>query len=142
MDHVIKQIANAITPSLFQADELAPFDFQEHCLRKDRLIPEERLLLAILADAISCYQSYLLSEKPHERVLFEEAEQWISDDGAEFTSFRTVCETLKIDPAYVRRGLLSWKERRLERLPPVRKKRRWRNADYRQQSFRVAALRK
>jgi hypothetical protein len=142
MDHVIKLNSSVIAPSLFQADELAPFDYEEHCLRKDRLSPEERLLLAILADAVACYQGYFLSQKAHEQALFTEAEEWIFDGSTEFTSFHNICEILKIDPAYVRRGLRAWKESQLERVRVTQAKRRWRSVAHGQRSLRIAALRK
>ena len=66
MDHGVKSTIAGVMPSLFQADELAPYDFEANCQRRDRYGPEERLLFAILEDAISCYQIYLLARKEEE----------------------------------------------------------------------------
>lgn len=140
MDHGLKTYsAAAVMPSLFQADELAPYDFEENCQRKDRYGPEERLLFAILEDAVSCYQIYLLARKQPERLLFQEAEWWIFDNGAEFTSFNNICDILRIDPAYVRRGLLAWKEWRLQRTRETSARTRWRTFAHGQRSFGIAA---
>ena len=117
MDHEVKSTSAVVAPSLFHADELAPYDYEENCQRKDRYGPEERLLFAILEDAVSCYQVYLFARKEEERLLFVEAEQWIFDDGVEFTSFNSICETLRIDPTYLRRGLCAWRMATGERVP-------------------------
>jgi hypothetical protein len=140
MDHGVKLTSAVLAPSLFQADELAPYDYEENCRRKDRYGPEERLLFAILEDAISCYQVYLLARKDEERLLFVEAEGWIFDDGVEFISFNNICETLRIDPAYLRRGLCAWKEWQLASMcqPPVTNA-RWRTVAHGQRALRIAA---
>jgi hypothetical protein len=142
MDHGLKTNVAASGPSLFQADELAPYDFEENCRRKDRYGPEERLLFAILEDAISCYQTYLLARKQPERLLFKEAEWWIFNDGAEFISFNNICDALRINPAYVRRGLRAWKEWRLQRASEASARTRWRSLAHGQRSFGIAAGRK
>jgi hypothetical protein len=96
-----------------------------------------------LTDAISCYQAYLLSRKAHEQALFADAEQWIFfDEGVEFTSFRSICDAVAMDPTYVRRGLLAWKQRRLAGARPAHAKPRWRSAARGQRSLPMAALRK
>jgi hypothetical protein len=138
MEHGVKTTFTAVMSSLFQADELAPYDFEENCQRKDRYGPEERLLFAILEDAVSCYQVYLLAPKEPERLLFKEAERWIFHDGAEFTSFNNICDTLRIDPAYVRRGLLAWKQWRLQRARQSSTIKRWRTFAHGQRSFGIA----
>src|SRR5262249_15620499 len=38
---------------------------------------EERLMLAVLQDAVECFQRYALSECPWEKRIFQEAERWI-----------------------------------------------------------------
>lgn len=138
MDHGVKSTFAAVMPSLFQADELAPYDYEANCQRKDRYGPEERLLFAILEDAISCYQVYLLANKQEERVLFTEAERWIFDDSVEFVSFHNICDTLKIDPTYMRRGLLAWKTWQLERTRQTSSKARWRTLAHAQRSVSIA----
>jgi hypothetical protein len=139
MDRGVKSNSAAVMPSLFQADELAPYDYEENCQRKDRYGPEERLLFAILEDAISCYQIYLLTQKQEERALFIEAERWIFDDGVEFISFNNISEILRIDPAYLRRGLLAWKEWQRKRTCQISSKGRWRTLAHGQRSLHIAA---
>ena len=44
-------------------------------------------------------------------MLFQQAEQWFleKDSGALF-SFVSICETLQLNPDYIRQGLMVWKE--------------------------------
>ena len=138
MEHGLRSTFAAVIPSLFQADELAPYDYEENCQRKDRYGPEERLLFAILEDAISCYQGYLRADKREERLIFTEAERWIFDDSDEFISFNNICDTLRLDPNYIRRGLLAWKQRQWEH---GSSRVRWRALAYGQRSLSIAAPR-
>jgi len=75
------------------------------------LQPEKRLMLAVLEDAIHCYQDNLFSQRGKNKRLFDETEEWITTRGRDwFFSFHNVCESLGFNPEYVRRGLLRWKE--------------------------------
>lgn len=78
--------------------------------------PERRLMLAILYDAINCFQRNLLGQPAKARVLFEEAERWIMADDTDWLfSFTNICEHLDLDPHYLRKRLLRWKNKRLSR---------------------------
>ena len=106
--------------SLFQPDMLLAAQF-ESLRRKSLLEPEKRLMLAILEDAVSCFQGKLMAQTGKNRRLFEEAEEWIVEVGGDgLFSFDTICETLGINPAYVRQGLLRWKEKKLPKPSDVR----------------------
>jgi hypothetical protein len=72
---------------------------------------EERLMLAVLQDAVECFQQCALSEQPFEKKLFQEAENWILSKNSDWIfSFENICETLQLNPDYIRRGLLVWKQ--------------------------------
>ena len=72
---------------------------------------EERLMLAVLQDAVECFQQCALSEQPFEKKLFQEAENWILSKNSDWIfSFENICETLQLNPGYIRRGLLVWKQ--------------------------------
>ena len=102
--------------SLFQADSLAAHQYFNMLHRKDVLGPEEKLMLAVLEDGISCFQKYLFAQDKGERRLFREARDWIlEEDQEEPFSFETICEVLGIGPHYLRRGLLRWKQKQLAR---------------------------
>jgi hypothetical protein len=99
--------------ALFQPDSLLATHYFE-TLRKTILEPEKRLMLAILEDAIHCFQDNLFTRNVRGKRLFEEAEEWIVEaDGDRVFSFENICEALGFNPAYVRQGLLRWMENKL-----------------------------
>lgn len=76
---------------------------------------EEGLMLAVLDNAIECFQKYVLARRERERRLFREAEEWILERNSDwFFSFENICETLELYPDYIRQGLLCWKEAKLK----------------------------
>jgi hypothetical protein len=87
--------------------------------------PIKRLMLAVLEDAMRCYQAYAKSRNGAHRRLFVEAEAWLMDrraDGA--FSCPTICDTLGIDPACLREGLRRWRLQLLDGMSPRRLARR------------------
>lgn len=82
---------------------------------------EEGLMLAVLEDAIACLRKYAHARDKRGRAQFREAEDWILERESDWIfSFANICETLGIDPSYLREGLLKWKENesRLKQEPP------------------------
>jgi hypothetical protein len=76
---------------------------------------EERLMLAVLQDAVECFQKHALAQYAWEKKLFQEAQDWILDKNTDWSfSFENICETLKLNPDYIRRGLMVWKEAKLK----------------------------
>ena len=72
---------------------------------------EERLMLAVLQDAVDCFQEHVLAQYSCEKKLFQEAEDWILAKNTDWPfSFENICETLQLNPNYMRQGLLAWKE--------------------------------
>jgi len=99
--------------SLFQPDTLLSAQYYGNLRRRNLLQPEMQLALAILEDAINCFQENLTAESGKRKKLFNEAEEWIlEEDGDWIFSFRNVCEHLGFNPAYLRQGLLRWKQER------------------------------
>ena len=108
--------------SLFQPDTLLPEQYLDTFRRKLQLEPEKKLMLAILEDAIACYQKYLFARDSKGKVLFEEAEQWVHEEGGgSVFGFDSVCEALGLNPDYLRRGLAAWKQGALGRREPAAK---------------------
>jgi len=72
---------------------------------------EQRLMLALLTDAINVYQKGVLSRRSTARRLYVDAERWIQadDDSCGWLSFSTVCEALGIHTGLLRRRIISWK---------------------------------
>ena len=76
-----------------------------------RLTGEQRLMLALLADAINVYQQGVLSRNTRKRLLFIDAERWImsAQKCPHAFGFDTVCDALGINPGVLRRRMLTWK---------------------------------
>lgn len=104
--------------SLFEPDTLLSAQYFENLRRKTLLEPEKRLMLAILEDAINCYQDHLLAQRSKAKKLFTEAEEWILDKSSDWLfSFDSICDTLGFNPEYVRQGLLRWMEKKTAKFP-------------------------
>jgi hypothetical protein len=72
---------------------------------------EQRLMLALLTDALNVYQKGALSRLSCLRRLYVDAERWILLDnaGCGVLSFSTVCDALGINPGLLRRRIIDWK---------------------------------
>ena len=81
--------------SLFQPDTLLPDQYLDTFRRKLHLEPEKKLMLAILEDAVACFQKYLFARDSKGKTQFRDTEDWVlqHDDSGVF-SFNIVCETL------------------------------------------------
>ena len=100
--------------SLFQPDTLLPEQYLDTFRRKLHLEPEKKLMLAILEDAIACYQKYVLARDSKGKSLFRESEEWVQQKGSEgIFAFDSVCESLGFNPDYLRRGMTEWKQNSL-----------------------------
>jgi len=76
---------------------------------------EERLMLAILENAVEHFQKYVLAWKPSGKQLFREAEEWFLDkDNEALYSFENICDTLGFHPDPIRKGLMAWKDAKLK----------------------------
>jgi len=97
---------------LFEPDVLLPAQFFAAFRREGGLERERLLMLAVLEDAIDCYQKYAHSRDPRGRQMYEEAREWVtSTDRIWLFAFENICDTLEINAEYVRRGLREWREK-------------------------------
>lgn len=97
--------------SLFHADILIQSQYQATYQRRFQQEPEKVLMLALLEDAIICFQDYLGTDCKRKMALFQDAEAWIMDDDTSYIfSFVNICEVLGFDASYLREGLLRWKK--------------------------------
>jgi len=72
---------------------------------------EKGLMLAVLENAIEDCQKYVLAIDKKGKGLFDAAEAWILEtDSPSFFSFKNICEHLELDPDYIRKGFMRWKE--------------------------------
>ena len=94
--------------SLFEPDILNDGAFQRNIRRT--LTPERRLLIAILADAVDCYQKNLGARSARGRRLCREAEHWLLDDDQTWVfSFRNICDALGVDAQATREQARGWR---------------------------------
>ncbi len=100
---------------IYQQDELSiEGDFLDSLHKRTRREAEEALILAVLEDAVDCFQKYLTARDRRGATLFREAEEWILGEDPDWPfSFEQICETLGIDPNYLRQELMRWKEKKL-----------------------------
>src|SRR5215813_3486238 len=79
--------------------------------KKDIREREEKLMLAVLADAIDDFKKHVFSKDQRGQKLFQEAEEWFLErDDDQLFSFEYICATLQLHPDYIGRGLLFWKQ--------------------------------
>src|SRR5262249_60208604 len=91
---------------LFEPDVLLPAQYFAAFRRSGGLERERLLMLAVLEDAIDCYQKYAHARDPRGRQMFEESREWgLSMDPAWLFSFENIFETLEINAHYVGPGL-------------------------------------
>ena len=77
------------------------------------LEPEKRLMLAVLEDAVICFQENLFARDKKKRQLFLETEQWIFEErSSRLFAFDNLCQAVDLNPRYIRRGLRRWQESR------------------------------
>jgi hypothetical protein len=90
---------------LSQADIILPSQYFGS-LGSSRLSGEQRLMLAVLIDAINVLQSWKGSGNPRKRREFAEAAQWVITCGTRHPfSFDSVCDALEIDSELLRSRL-------------------------------------
>ena len=94
----------------FEPDILTSHQFFRVFQQKPGFDPERRLMVAVLADAIECFQKYATTGTRRGRKLFTDTEQWIaSRDSSWPYSFERICEVLNINANYLRIGLMQWR---------------------------------
>jgi hypothetical protein len=109
--------------SVFVPDLLTPTQYFDSKRRDSADDPLKRLMMAVLQDAIRCYQDGEKSGSALKRKKFVEVKDWIFDECSRGPfSFAVVCEVLNLVPEYLRFGLAQWQncgKLRLERRSPV-----------------------
>lgn len=97
---------------LFEPDVLLPIQYFAALKRKRFSSGEHRLLIAIMQDAVECFQKHIHARDSKRRQLYLDAESWISSDDYSGTfSFNNVCDLLGMSPEYLRQGLIDWRDR-------------------------------
>jgi len=96
--------------SPFEQESILPLQFFEGRKKNAALESLQRLMLAVLTDAVRCYQTGSDTQKTCRRRAFREAEEWLFRTKADGPfSFESVCCVLDIAPDYLRHILRRWK---------------------------------
>ncbi|MCE2485601.1 MAG: hypothetical protein J4F42_08825 [Desulfurellaceae bacterium] len=100
--------------AIFEPSVLVPVQFFAGLRHKAPAEGERRLMLAILEDAIECFQKHLWATDRKHRQLHDAAELWfLADEPGWLFSFVNICAAFEIHPSSLRQGLLDWKTRQL-----------------------------
>jgi len=93
------------------AIEAAPVEDEQTGLHNDGARPPvQRLMVAVLEEALLSYQRNVRSSRQWSRRRFREAEEWFASDAATWPfSFVVICETLDLEPEDIRAGLRAWR---------------------------------
>ena len=70
-----------------------------------------KLMLAVLEDGIACFQNYFLKPSPKNEKLYREAKEWMASESDDPFSFNEICESLGIEPGWLRQELFRWRKR-------------------------------
>ena len=92
-----------VSSSLTQADIILP---SQHFGSPRKQAPEQRLMMAVLHDALDCLNKHRFATDSRGRRLFHETKQWFLAKGTEWPySFECICGVLDLDPDAVRQRL-------------------------------------
>ncbi len=108
--------ADSVSQLIFAPDPLSRFQYEKvHGKRESQAGDQalRALMLALLEDAVACFQGRFFKPSRTNDKLFQEAEEWIHSNDDHVFSFNNVCETLGLDPANLRKGLEQWKARQM-----------------------------
>ena len=125
IDLGIRATMESAHTQLMVTDILTPVQYYDGVHRDN---PEtqaiKRLMVAVLADAVRCFQTYAHAQSRAGRRMFGEAEWWILDRSDGPFSFQAICETLGIEPDRLREGLHQWRVQQFGGMNPRRLGRR------------------
>jgi hypothetical protein len=96
--------------SMAQPDIILP---SQHFGPRRKQAPEQRLMIAVLHDALDCVEKYRFATSARGRRLFHEAKRWLLADEADWPySFECICGALDLDSNAVRQRLRGALEQR------------------------------
>lgn len=86
-----------------QVDVVLP---SQHFAARRKQGPAERLMIAVLHDALDCIEKYRFAIDPKGRADFHDAKRWFLASEAHWPySFECICGVLELDPDAVRQRL-------------------------------------
>lgn len=98
--------------AVFQPDTLLVSRYVSARSSQASFAPEKRLMLAILEDAIFCFQEHHAARLGKNKQEFDKVRRWIFEPAEDWVfSFENICSSLDLSPEYVRSGLRRWLKR-------------------------------
>jgi hypothetical protein len=99
--------------SLFEPDILATVQYYDRMLYARRLDPERMLMIAVLDDAVNCFQKWSFASSSRAKASYRELQDWFMNEKSDqLFGFENICEVLGLNPDYIRAGLVYWKKNR------------------------------
>jgi hypothetical protein len=93
---------------ILEPDIFLPSQFYGSGGLSRKLEGEKRLMIAVLKDAVECLEKYRGSSNSAARSHYENAIEWVMDNGTDWLfSFTNICDLLGFDPQYLRDVLLK-----------------------------------
>lgn len=106
----MRQDIDDLATAVFAPDTLLATQYFDRIRRRSDLTGEQRLMCAIIQDAVEVYLKHAGATHRVHQQLFADAEQWIeAEDRSWLYSFEAICDHLGLDGAYLRRGLRNRK---------------------------------
>jgi len=94
---------SGVPSSLTQADIILP---AQHFGPRRKVAPEQRLMIAVLHDALDCLAKSRSAQDTRGQRLFRETMQWFLSPDADWPyAFECICGVLDLDPDAVRQRL-------------------------------------
>jgi len=101
--------------TMVEPDTVSPAQFFTRPLDESSLVPEKRLMLAVLEDAIASFQRNVFRGGNVPLLPSEEeaaVDSWLDSGDMDWAfSFESICQALDMEPDYLRRGLETWRDR-------------------------------
>jgi hypothetical protein len=102
--------------TMVEPDTMTPFQFYDRVFAEASVVPEKRLMLAVLEDAIAAFQRAYIQPRAaveeDSEVPGNDVEAWLeSRDMSWPFSFESICQALDMEAEYLRNGLLRWREK-------------------------------
>jgi len=100
---------------LFVEEVMLPEQYFAQLRQRADFPGEQRLLLAVLEDAVHCFQANLLARSPRRQQAFDEAEEWLLEPEVDAkVTLEYVCDVFGFNVEYLRAGLRQWRDRQRE----------------------------
>jgi hypothetical protein len=116
---------NESLEAVFVPDLLTPAQYYDSKHPDNADVPLKRLMIAVLQDAIRCFQIGAHSKSGSKLQSYYEVQEWLFGETREGPfSFQSVCDVLEIAPEYLRMGLADLRRRDVAGFPKPRLGRR------------------